>query len=192
MWKAFHLKWNGGHPPLAQSLSRLCHSMDCSMLGSSVLHCLPQSLLKFVSIESVMLSNHLILCHSPLFLPSIFPGIRVFSSESALCIRWPKYWSFKLYHQSFQLYSRLISFRTDWFDLLTVQGTLRSLLQHHSSKASVLQHSAFFMLQFSHLYITTGKTTALTIRTFVANMPSYTHVMNFAVQHDIVLITLNW
>ena len=162
------------------------------MPGSSVLHCLPQSLLKFVSIESVMLSNHLILCHSPLFLPSIFPGIRVFSSESALCIRWPKYWSFKLYHQSFQLYSRLISFRTDWFDLLTVQGTLRSLLQHHSSKASVLQHSAFFMLQFSHLYITTGKTTALTIRTFVANMPSYTHVMNFAVQHDIVLITLNW
>ena len=162
------------------------------MPGSSVLHCLPQSLLKFVSIESVMLSNHLILCRSPLFLPSIFPGIRVFSSESALCIRWPKYWSFKLYHQSFQLYSRLISFRTDWFDLLTVQGTLRSLLQHHSSKASVLQHSAFFMLQFSHLYITTGKTTALTIRTFVANMPSYTHVMNFAVQHDIVLITLNW
>ena len=162
------------------------------MPGSSVLHCLPQSLLKFVSIESVMLSNHLILCRSPLFLPSIFPGIRVFSSESALCIRWPKYWSIKLYHQSFQLYSRLISFRTDWFDLLTVQGTLRSLLQHHSSKGSVLQHSAFFMLQFSHLYITTGKTTALTIRTFVANMPSYTHVMNFAVQHDIVLITLNW
>ena len=162
------------------------------MPGSSVLHCLPQSLLKFVSTESVMLSNHLILGRPPLLLPSIFPGIRVFSSESALCIRWPKYWSFKLYHQSFQLYSSLISFRTDWFDLLIVQGTLRSLLQHHSSKASVLRHSAFFMLQFSHLSITTGKTIALTIRTFAANMPSYTHVMNFAVQHDIVLSTSSW
>ena len=145
-----------------------------------------------MSIKSVMLANCLILCHLPLLLPSIFPGIRVFSSESALCIRWPKYWSFKLYHQSFQLYSSLISFRTDWFDLLTVQGTLRSLLQHHSSKASVLRHSAFFMLQFSHLSITTGKTIALTIRTFAANMPSYTHVMNFAVQHDIVLSTSSW
>ena len=140
-----------------------------------------QSLLKVMSIESAMLSNHLILCCPPLLLPSIFPSIRVFSSESALCIRWPKYWSFQLHHQSFQLYSRLISFRMDWFDLLTVQGTLRSLLQHHSSKASVLWHSAFFMLQLSHPYMNTGKTIALTIRTFVANMPSYTHVLNSAV-----------
>ena len=92
-----------------------------------------QSLLKVMSIESAMLSNHLILCCPPLLLPSICPSIRVFSSESALCIRWPKYWSFQLHHQSFQLYSRLISFRMDWFDLLAVQGTLKSLLQHHSS-----------------------------------------------------------
>ena len=152
-----------------------------AVLRSSLAFTVSWSLLKFMSIESAMLSNHLILCRPPLLLPSIFPSIRVFSSESALCIRWPKYWSFQLHHQSFQLYSRLISFRMDWFDLLTLQGTLRSLLQHHSSKASVLWHSAFSMLQLSHPYMNTGKTIASTIRAFVASMLSNTHVMNFAV-----------
>ena len=117
----------------------------------------PRSLPKFMSIESVMPSNHLVLCH-PL-LPSIFPSIRVFSSESALCIRWPKYWSFSI--SSSHEYSALISFRIDCLDLLAVQGTLKSLLQHHSSKSSILQHSAFFMVQLSHPYMTTGKTIAL-------------------------------
>ena len=116
-----------------------------------------RSLLKLMSIESVMPSNHLVLCH-PL-LPSIFPSIRVFSSESALCIRWPKYWSFSI--SSSNEYSALISFRIDCLDLLAVQGTLKSLLQHHSSKSSILQHSAFFMVQLSHPYMTTGKTIAL-------------------------------
>ena len=115
-----------------------------------------------MSVESVRPSNHLILCR-PLFLwPSIFPSIRVFSSESVLHIRWPKYWSFS-FSISPNQYSGLISFRIDYFDLLAVQGTLKSLLQHHSSKAWILQHSAFFMVQLSHPYMTTGKTTALTI-----------------------------
>ena len=113
-----------------------------------------QSLLKLMSIESVMPSNHLILCH-PL-LPSIFPSIRVFSNESVLHTRWPKYWSFSFNISPFNEYSGLISFRMDWFDLLAVQGTLKSLLQHHSSKASILQCSAFFIVQFSHPYMTTG------------------------------------
>ena len=110
-----------------------------------------QSLLKLMSTESVMPSNHLILCHPFLLLPSIFPSIRVFSNESVLHIRWPKYWSFSISLSS--EYSGLISFRIDWFDLLAVQGTLKSLLQHHSSKAPILQHSAFFMVQFSHSYV---------------------------------------
>ena len=118
-----------------------------------------QSLLKLMSIESVMPSNHLILCHLCLLLPSIFPGIRVFSSESALHIRWPKYWSFSISPSN--EYSGLISFRMDWFDLLAVQETLKSLLQHHNMKASVLWYSAFFMVQLSHPYMTTGKTIAL-------------------------------
>ena len=109
-------------------------------------------LLKFMSIESVMPSNHLILCH-PLLLPSIFPGIRVFSNESALLIRWPKYWTFSFSITPSNEYSGLIFFRTDWFDLLAVPGTLQSLLQHHISKASILRHSAFFMVQLSHLYM---------------------------------------
>ena len=137
------------------------------------------SLLKFMSIELVMPSNHLILCH-PLFLPpSIFPNIRVFSSESVLHIRWPKYWSFSFNLSPSNEYSGLISFRIDWFDLLGVQGTLKSLLQHHSSKVSVLQGSVFFIVQLSHPYVTTGKTITLTRRTFVGkvrsllfNMPS--------------------
>ena len=125
------------------------------------------SLLKLMSIESVMPSNHLILCCSLFFLPSIFPSIRVFSNESVLGIRWPKYWNFSFSISSSNEYSGLISFRIDWFDLLAVPGTLENLLQHHSLKASVLQCSAFFMVQFSHLYMTTGKTIALTIQTFV-------------------------
>ena len=121
-----------------------------------------RSLLKLMSIESVMPSNRLILCH-PLLLPlSIFPSIRVFSNESVLCIRWPKYWSFSFNISPSNEYSGLISFRIDWLDLLAVQGTLNSLLQHHSSKASILQHSAFFRVQLSHPYVTTGKTITLT------------------------------
>ena len=116
-----------------------------------------------------MWSNHLILCR-PLLLPSIFPSIRVFSSESVLCIRWPKFCSFSINLSN--EYSELISFRMDWFDLLAVQGTLKSFLQHHSSKASILQHSAFFIVQLSHPYMTTGKTIALTRQTFVSKVTS--------------------
>ena len=117
-----------------------------------------QSLLKLMSIESVMPSNHLILCRPLLLLPSIFPSIRVFSKESVLRIRWPKYWSFSFSISPSNDYLGLISFRIDWLDLLAVQGTLKSLLQHHSSKASILPCSAFFIVQFSHPYMTTGKT----------------------------------
>ena len=120
-----------------------------------------------MSIESVMPSNHLIICRPLLLLPSIFPSIRVFSSESILCIRWPKYWSFSFSISPSNKYSGLISFRIDWFDLLGIQGTFRSLLQHHNSKASILWDSAFFMVQLSHPYMTTGKTIALTRQTFV-------------------------
>ena len=126
-----------------------------------------QSLLKLMSIESVMPSSHLILCHPLLLPPSIFPSIRVFSNKSALHIRWLKYWSFSFNISPSNEYSGLISFRMDWLDLLTVQGTLKSLLQHHSSKASFLWCSAFFIVQFSHPYMTTGKTIALTRQTFV-------------------------
>ena len=117
----------------------------------------PGVLLKLMSIELVMPSNHLILCHSRLLLPSIFPSIRVFSNESVLRIRWPKYWSFSLSISPPSQYSGLISFRMDWLDLLAVQGTLKNLLQHHSSKASILQCSAFFIVQLSHSNMTTGK-----------------------------------
>ena len=120
-----------------------------------------------MSIESVMPSNHLILCHPLLLLPSIFPSIRVFSNEPVLHIMWPKYWSSSFNISSSNEYSGLISFGMDWLDLLVVQGTLKSLLQHHSSKASLLWHSAFFIVQFSHPYMTTGKTIALTRQTFV-------------------------
>ena len=119
-------------------------------------------------IKSVMPSNHLILCQPLLLPPSIFPSIRVFSNESALRIRWPKYWSFSLSISPFKEYSELISLRIDWLDLLAVQGTLKSLLQHHSSKASILQYSAMFMVQLSHPYMTTGRTTALSIQTLSA------------------------
>ena len=131
------------------------------------------SLLKLTSIESVMPSSHLILCHPLLLLPPIPPSIRVFSNESALRIRWPKYWRFSFNISPFNEHSGLISFRMDWLDLLAVQGTpLKSLLQHHSSKASILQHSAFFILQLSHLNMSTGKTIVLTRRTFVSKVMS--------------------
>ena len=120
------------------------------------------SLLKLMSIESVIPSNHLILCHPFLLLPSVFPSIRVSLNESVLRIRWPKYWSFSFSVSPFNEYSGLISFRTDWLDLLAVQGTLKSLLQHHSSKASILWCSAFFIVQLSHPYMITGKTITLT------------------------------
>ena len=122
-----------------------------------------RSLLRLMSIESVMPSNHLIVCHPFLLLPSVFPRIRMFSNESAFCIKWPKYWSFSFSISPSNDYSGLISFRIDWFDLFAVQGTLRSLLQHHSSKASILWFSAFFMVQLLNPYMTTGKTTTLTI-----------------------------
>ena len=133
-----------------------------------------QSLLKLMSIESMMPSNRLILCHPLLLLPSVFPRIRVFSSESVLHIRWPKYWRFSFSISPSNEYLGLISFRIDWFDLLAVQGTLRSFLQHqhHSLKASVLQHLALFMVQLSYPYMTTRKTIALTRQTFVGQVMS--------------------
>ena len=130
------------------------------------------SLLKLMSIESVMSSNHLILCHPLLFLPSIFPSIRVFSKELALCIRWLKYWSFSFSISPSNEYSGLISFRMDWLDLLLFQGTFKSLLQHHSSKASILLSSAFFIVQLSHPYMTTRKTIALTRQNFIDKVMS--------------------
>ena len=145
--------------------------MDCSMLASlSITN--SWSLLKLMSIESVMPSKHIILYCSLLLLPSIFLSIRVFLNESELCIRWPKYWSFSFSISPSNECSGLISFRMDWLDLLAVQGILRSLLQHHSSKASVLWHSAFFIIQLSHPYMITGKTIALTRRIFVGKVMS--------------------
>ena len=165
-------KWNCLFSSV-QSLSRvrLCDPMSCSIQASQP-NTNSQSLPKLMSIESVMPSNHLILCHPLLLLPSIFPSIRVFSNESALFIRWPKYWSFSFNIRSSNEHSGLISFRMDWLDLLAVQGTLKSLLQHHSSKASIPQCSAFFTVQLSHPYITTGKTIALTRQTFVGKVIS--------------------
>ena len=134
----------------------LCNPMNHSMPSLPVHHLLPEST-QTMSFESVIPSNHLILCHPLLLLPSIFPSIRVFSNESTLCIRWPKYWSFSFSISPCKEYSGLISFRMDWLDLLAVQGTLKSLLQHHSSTASILRRSAFFIVQLSHPYTTTGK-----------------------------------
>ena len=131
-----------------------------------------QSLLKLMSIESVMPSNHLILCYPLLFPFSVFPNIRVFSNGSVLPIRWPKYWSFSFSISLSNKYSGMISFRRDWLDFLAVQGTLKGLLQHHSSKTSILQCSAFFIVQLSHPYMTTGKTIALTRQTFVGKVMS--------------------
>ena len=145
--------------------------MDCSKSGFPDHHQLLE-LLKFMSIELVMPFNHLILWHPLLLLPAIFPSMRVFSNESVLHNRWAKYWSFSFSISPSNEYSRLISFRMDLFDLLAVQGTLKSLLQHHSSKASILSHSAFFIIQLSHPYMTTGKTIALTRQTFVGRVMS--------------------
>ena len=135
-----------------------------------------------------MPSNHLILCHPLLLSPSIFPSIRVFSNESALCIKWPKYWSFSFSISPSNEHSGLISFRMDWLDLLAVQGTLKSLLQHHSSKASILQCSAFFMVQLSHPYMTTGKTIALTRWTFVGKVMS----LLFSMLSRLVINIITW
>ena len=151
---------------VAQSCLTLCDSMDYSTPDFPVHHQLPE-LLKFMSIKSVMPSNHLILCRPLLLPPSIFSNIRVFSNESVLCIRWPKYWGFSFNISPSNEHPGLISFRMDWLDLLAVQGTLKSLLQHHSSKASILHCSALFMVQLSHPHMTTGKTIALTTRTLV-------------------------
>ena len=155
----------------SQSCPTLCDPMDCSTPGFPVHHQLPKYI-KLMPIESVMSSNHLILCRLPLLLPSIFPSIRVFSSESALRIRWPKYWSFSFSISPSNEYSGLISFKMDCLDLLAVQGTFKSLLQHHSSKASILRCSAFFIIQLSHPYMTTGNTIALTRWIFVGKVMS--------------------
>ena len=156
-----------------QSLSHVCLSVTqwTAARQASLSITNSRSSLKLMSIESVMPSNHLILCH-PLLPPSVFPSIRVFSSESVLCIRLPKYWTFSFNISPSNEHSGLISFRMDWLDLLAVQGTLKSLLQHHSSKASILQCSALFIVQLSHPYMTTGKTIALTKWTFVSKVMS--------------------
>ena len=143
--------------------------MDCSTPDFQVLHYLPE-FAQLMSIESVMPFNHLIFCQPLLLWPSVFPSIRVFSKGLPLCIGWPKHWNFSISPSN--EYSGLISFRIDWFDLLGVQGTLKSLLQHHNSKASILQRSAFFMVQLSHLYMTTGKTIALTTWNFASKVMS--------------------
>ena len=132
-----------------------------------------QSSLRLIPIELVMPSSHLILCHSLLLLPPVPPSIRVFSNESSLCMKWPKYWSFSFSIIPSEEHPGLISFRMDWLELLAVQGTLKSILQHHSSKASILQHSAFFTVQLSHQYMTTGKTIALARWTFVSNFSTF-------------------
>ena len=169
--KCCHFIWGGSS---IQSLScvrlfatpwNATHQASLSITNS-------QSPPRPVSIESVMPSNHLILCHPLLLLPPIFPSIRVFSDESVLHIRWPKYWSFSFNISPSNEHPGLISFRMDWLDNLVVQGTLKSLFQHHSSKASNLWHSTFFIVQLSHPYMTTGKTIALTRRTFVGKIMS--------------------
>ena len=151
------------HGKFYLSTVQFSHSVMCDSLWP---HGWKHDRLMFI--ESVMPSNHLILCHPLLLLPSIFPRIRVFSNESVLHIRWPKYWNISFNISSSNEYSGLISFRIDWLDLLAVQGTLKSLLQHHSSKAWILWCSVFFMVQLSHPYMTTGKTIAFTRWTFVA------------------------
>ena len=154
------------------SLVRLFATPWTAACQASLSVTISQSLLKLMSIESMMPSNHLILCHPLLLPPSIFPSIRVFSNESILCIRWLKYWNFSFSISPSNEYSGLISFRIDWLDLLAVQGTLKSLVQHHCSKASILQCSAFFVVQLSHPYMTTGKAVSLTRWTFVGKVMS--------------------
>ena len=156
---------------VAQSCPTLCDPMNRSTPGLPVHHQLPK-FTHLMSIESVMPSSHLILCRPLLLLPPIPPSIRVFSNESTLCMRWPKYWSFSFSISPSNEYSGLISFGMDWFYLFAVQGTLKSLLQHHSSKASILWCSAFLIVQLSHPYMTTGKTIAWTRWTFVGKVIS--------------------
>ena len=171
IYNSFHIKLQFSS---VQSLSRVqlfatpwtaAHQVALSITNS-------WNLPKPMSIELVMLSNHLILCRPFLLLPSVFASIKVFSNDSILHIRWPKYWGFSFSISPSNEHPGLISFRKDWLDLLAVQGTLKSLLQHHSSKASILRHSAFFIIQLSHPYVTTGKTIALTRRTFVGKVMS--------------------
>ena len=156
---------------VTQLCPTLCDPMDCSTPGFPVHHQLLE-LTQLVSVQSVMPSNRLVLCHPLLLLPSIFPSIKVFSNESVLHIRWPKYWSFSINISPTNEHPGLISFRMDWLDLLVVQGTLKSLLQHHSSKASTVRRSAFFTVQLTHPYMTTGKTIALTRWTLVGKVMS--------------------
>ena len=167
LWLRRRLKGGG---VVVQSLScvRLFETPWTAAHQVSLSFTISWSLLKLLSIKSVMPSNHLVLCYSLLLLPSVLPSIRILSSESALCVRWPKYWGFNFNISTSNEYSGLISFRMDWLDLLAVQGTLKSLLQHHSSKASVLWCSAFLILQLSQLYMTSGKNIALTRQTFEA------------------------
>ena len=164
-----HKYWVHQFSPVTQSCPTLCNPMNCSTPGLPVHHQLWSSR-RLMSIESVMPSNHLILCCLLLLLPPLPPRIRVFSNESTLRMRWPKYWNFSFSISPSNEHPGLISVWMDWLDLLTVQGTLKSLLQHHSSKASILQCSAFFTVQLSHPYITTGKTIALTRWTFVGKV----------------------
>ena len=152
---------------VTQSCLTLCNP---HWLQHPKLPCPPPATRAYWNIKLVMPSNHLILCHTLLLLPSIFPSIRVFPNESVLYIRWPNYWSFSFIISPSSEYSGLISFRMDWLDLLAVQGTLKSLLQHHNSKASVLRYSAFFIVQLLHPYMATGKTIALTTQTFVGKV----------------------
>ena len=156
---------------VAQSCLTLCNPMNCSTPGLPVHHQLPEST-QTHCIELVMPSNHLILCHPVFLLSPILPSIRVLSNESTLCMRWPKYWSFSFSISPSNEHSGLISFRMDWLDLLAIQGTLKSLLQHHTSKASILWCSAFFTIQISHPYMITGKTIALTKWIFVGKVMS--------------------
>ena len=169
MW--YIIEYSVQFSSVTQSCPTLCNPMNHRREASlSITN--SRSSLRLTSIELVMPSNHLILCHTLLLLPSIFPSITVFSNESVLCIRWPKYWNFSFKISPSNEHSGLISFKMDWLDLLAVQGTLKSLLQHHSSKASIIQHSAFFIVQLSHPYMTTGKTIALTRWTFVGKIMS--------------------
>ena len=173
----FVLSYHLGFSQFSQSvqlLSRVQHfAIPCTAACQASLSItMSWNLVKHMSIEWVMPSNHLILCHPLLLLPLILPSIRVFSNESAIGIRWTKYWSFSFNISPSNEHPGLISFRIDWLDLLAVQGILKSLLQYHSSKASILQRSAFFIVQLSHPYMTTGKTIALTRRTFVGKVMS--------------------
>ena len=160
------LKLMSNETPWTQHAKLPCSSLSPGVCSNSCL------------IESVILCKHFILCCPLLLLPSVFLSIRVFSNESALCLRWPKYWNFSFSISPSNEYSGLISFRIDWLDLLAVQGTLKSLLQHHNSKASILRLSAFFMVQLSHPYMITGKTIAFTIQTFVGKAMSHQYCLH--------------